>query len=129
MLEKSKKNFTIFGKLTVIKTLCLPQIKHIVTLVPNQGKIFIRELDVEFNTIINNNNPSLVDLTTRHMSKEKEGLKIMNIYAFWKAFRMSWFHRLTISSSTWAKLHNAEVFPKCLATTYFEKKYMLLSSI
>ena len=61
---------TVFGKLTVIKTLCLPKLNHIVTVVPNPNLTYINELECEFRRFIHDNNPPVVDDVTRHMSKK-----------------------------------------------------------
>ena len=45
----------ILGKLTVIKTLCLPKLTHIVTVVPNPCLTYVTELESEFKSFINNN--------------------------------------------------------------------------
>ena len=66
----------MFGKLTVIKTLCLPKLNHIVTVVPNPNLTYVRELESEFRLFINDNNPSVVCDITRHMSKKLGGLGI-----------------------------------------------------
>ena len=63
------RHLTVFGKLTVIKTLCLPKLTHIVTVVPNPCSTFITELETEFKHFITNNCPSVVCEVTRHMRK------------------------------------------------------------
>ena len=76
-MEKVKKELhswkfrflTVFGKLTVIKTLCLPKLNHIVTVVPNPNLTYVKELEREFRLFIHDNNPPVVDDVTRHMSK------------------------------------------------------------
>ena len=42
------RHLTIFGKLVVIKTLCLPKLTHIVSVIPNPCSTFITELETEF---------------------------------------------------------------------------------
>ena len=125
-IEKVKKELhswkyiflTVFGKLTVIKTLCLPKLNHIVTVVPNTNLIYIKELESEFRLFINDNNPSVVDDVTRHMSKKLGGLGMIDINLFWKAIRLSWLRRLINSNATWAKMHRADTFPyTCLLYT------------
>ena len=56
-------------------------------MVPNHSIIFIREMERENNTFINNNNPTVVNTVTRHISKERGGLGMINIDAFWKTLR------------------------------------------
>ena len=92
---------TIFGKVTVIKTLCLPKLNHIVSVVPNPNLAHLKQLESELKTFIFDNNPNVVDETTRHMTKQQGGLGIPNINNHWHALRMSWFRRSIDSRSTW----------------------------
>ena len=64
---------TVFGKLTVIKTLCLPKLTHMVTVVANPCLTYVTELESEFKSFINNNNPSVVNDITRLMHKKTWG--------------------------------------------------------
>ena len=73
---------TIFGKLTVIKTMCLPKLTHIVTVLPNPCSTFVTELESEFNFFINDKNMSVVNDVTRHMHKKIGGLGMFNINFF-----------------------------------------------
>ena len=50
---------TVFGKITVIKTMCLPKLNHIVTVVPNPYLTYLKQLDFEFKKIINEKKPLL----------------------------------------------------------------------
>ena len=72
-------------------------------MVPNPNLTYVRELESEFRLFIKDNNPSVVDDVTRHMSKELGGLGMINVSLFWKAIRMSWLRRLINSNATWAK--------------------------
>ena len=60
----------VFGKLTVIKTMCLPKLTHIVTVVPNLCLTYVTELESEFKSFINDKNPYVVNDVTRHMHKK-----------------------------------------------------------
>ena len=55
---------TIFGKITVIKTLCLPKLNHIVSVVPNPNIAHLNQLESELKTFISDNNPNDVDERT-----------------------------------------------------------------
>ena len=100
----------MFRKLTIIKTLCLPKLNHIVTVVPNSNLTYVKELENEFRAFINDNNPSVVDDLTRHMSKKLGGLGMIDVNLFWKAIRLSWLRRIIDSKAMWAKLHKADTF-------------------
>ena len=115
-LDKVKKELnswrhrylTLFGKITVIKTLCIPKFTHIATVIPSLTITQIKEIDKEFEHFLSENNPSVVDRTTRYMGKKELGLGMINISHFWKSIKLSWLRRLTYSKSTWAKMHRAD---------------------
>ena len=142
-LNSRKHRFlNFFGKVTVIKTLCLPKLNHIVSVVPNPNLAHLKQLESELKTFIFDNNPNVVDETTRHMTKQQGGLGILNINNFMRALRMSWFRRSIESKSTWSKLHRQEVSPhafdpvksnfdslnkaKAICTNPFWKEYIRL---
>ena len=102
---------TVFGKITVIKTMCLPKFTHIATVIPSLSLKRINEIEREFEIFINHKNPSVTDKTTRYMTKEEGGLGMITINIFWRAIRMSWLRRLNNSKSTWAILHQTETKP------------------
>ena len=84
---------SVFGKITVIKTMCLPKLNHIVSVVPNPNLTYLQQLETEFKKFISDNNPNVVDETTRHMTKQNGGLGMVNVNNFWKALQLSWFRR------------------------------------
>ena len=73
---------TVFGKITVIKIMCLPKLIHIVMVVPNPNLTHLQQLETELKKIFNDNNPHVVDETMRHMPKKLGGLGMLNINNF-----------------------------------------------
>ena len=67
----------MFGKITVIKTLCLPKLNHIVSVVPNPSLTHLKLLESELKMFISDNNPNIVDETTRHMAKNMVDLRFL----------------------------------------------------
>ena len=104
---------TIYGKVTVIKSLCIPKINHIVAVVPSFSIAHLKVLESELKFFILDGNPNVVDEKTRKMAVKDGGFGIPNINLFWKSIRMSWLRRLIGSEATWAKLHKYEVAPFC----------------
>ena len=76
---------TVVGKITVIKTMCLPKFTHIATVIPNLSLDQIKPIERDFELFINNNNPSVTDETTRYMGKKDGGLGMKKNYHFWKS--------------------------------------------
>ena len=102
---------TIFGKVTVIKTMCLPKLNHIAVVVPSPSCILVKALESESTQFISWNNPSVVDDNTRKMPIKEGRFGIPRVNLFWKAIRMSWLRRSAESDSTWLRLHKQEVYP------------------
>ena len=72
----------MFGKITVIKTLCIPKFTHIATVIPSLSVTQIKEIDKEFENFLSENNRSVVDRTTRYMGRKELGLGILHISHF-----------------------------------------------
>ena len=73
---------TVSGKITVIKTMCLPKFTHIATVIPSLSLKRIKEIEREFEIFLNSNNPSVTDKTTRYMARKENGLGMLKINAF-----------------------------------------------
>ena len=52
---------TVFGIITVIKTMCLPKFTCISTVIPSLSLTRINEIEKEFKQLISDNNPSVTD--------------------------------------------------------------------
>ena len=91
--------------------MCIPKFTHIATVIPSLSIRRIKEIEREFELILNYNNPSVTDRVTRYMSEEDGGLGMIKINHFWRSIKMSWLRRLPFSKSTWADLHRAETKP------------------
>ena len=102
---------TIFGKVTVIKTMCIPKLNHIAVVVPNPSCTHLRSLELELKQFIARNNPNVVDEKTRKMAVKEGGFGVPNVNTFWESIRMFWLRRSIGSESTWFKLHQQAVFP------------------
>ena len=73
---------TIFGKITVIKTMCLPKLNHVVAIVPNPSIAHLKTLESELKFFIADGNPNVVDETTRKMAVKHGGFGVPNINTF-----------------------------------------------
>ena len=71
-----------------MKTLCLPKLNHVVSVVPNPSLAHLKLLESELRIFISDNNSNVVDKTTRHMAIKHGGFGVPNINTFWKSLRM-----------------------------------------
>ena len=92
---------TIFGKLTILKTLCIPKFTHIAMVIPNLCVNKINEIEGCWENFIKTNSSLSVDQNTRYNTKQNLGLKMLNIADFWQLVRLSLLHRLPYSKATW----------------------------
>ena len=67
-----------------MKTLCMPKFMHIATVIPSLSITQIKKIDKEFEHFLTENNPSVVDKTTRYMGRKNLGLGMLRITHFWK---------------------------------------------
>ena len=88
---------TVFGKITVIKTMCLPKFTHIATVIPSLSLKRMKEIEREFEIFLNNNNPSITNKTTRYIAKKRNCLGMPKVNTFWRAMKISWLRRLSSS--------------------------------
>ena len=99
--------------MTVIKTLCLPKLTHIATVIPDLSTTRIREIESCWEKFISEGNRSPVDQKTRYASKSENGLGMLKLADFWLSLRLSWLRRLPYTKSIWGKLHKEEVGKLC----------------
>ena len=73
---------TIFVKVMVIKTMCLPKLNHVVAVVPNPSVAHLKLLESELKLFIAYKNPNVVNEATRQMGVKHGGYGIHNINSF-----------------------------------------------
>ena len=56
---------TIFGKVTVMKTMCLPKLNHMASVVPNPSVAHLKLLESELKLFITDKNQNVVNETSR----------------------------------------------------------------
>ena len=103
------RHLTIFGKITVTKTLCLPKFTHITAVIPNLCMTKLNKIEKEWETFIKMNGCPTDDKETRYLSKKENGLGMLKLSVFWRSVRRSWLRRQTTTKSTWKMLHLEEV--------------------
>ena len=91
---------TIVGKITVIKTFCLPEVMHIASVIPRLCLTKLNEVEKEWKAFIKLNSSHTVDKETRYLPKKNEGLGMLRLYVFWRSVRMSWLRCLVSTNST-----------------------------
>ena len=76
------RHLSIFNKLTVIKTLCLPKLTHIATVILNLSSTKISEIEACWKNSIKDGNKCPLERKTRYASKSKNGLGMLKLADF-----------------------------------------------
>ena len=106
VLSWSNRSLTLFGKVTIIKSLIIPQITYLLSILPNPEISYFKEIDkVIFSFLWDNQPPNL----SRTMVLRKiafGGLNVPDIYAYSKSIKLHWLQKVLDGSfeSSWKSL-------------------------
>ena len=88
------RTLTVYGKLTVIKTLALSKLSHLALVLPNLDKNKLKILETLFFKFLWSNKPDKVSRDHVKLPEKAGGLGLVDIKQFWSSLKFSW---LTIS--------------------------------
>ena len=92
------------AKKTVIKSLALSKITHLSIVLPHFSAKLIKDLECLLFGFIWDNKPDKVKRTTSVLPQKMGGLGMVSLEHFWRALRISWLRRLSVSGSFWTKI-------------------------
>lgn len=92
------KKLTPFGKISIIKSNILSKGIHVMTSLPTTEK-FLHDVNSLLYSFLWDNKPDKVKRKTVCRDKSSGGLKMVNVYHFEKALKLSWIRRLL--NETW----------------------------
>lgn len=98
-----KRDMSILGKITVIKSLALSKVVHLLIALPDPPEIFTQTLTKEFYNFIWNGGPDRVKREILTESYEKGGLKMINIQHFTAALKLTWIKRFVTKPDAWSE--------------------------
>ncbi|XP_056014216.1 uncharacterized protein LOC130052654 [Ostrea edulis] len=99
LLKHWEKRFlTPIGNITVIKTLTLPLLNHILMSIPNPSELYCKNLEKLFFSFIWNNSTHRVKKEVIVKKYEDGGLKMVNLMSFIASMKLFWVRHLIFSS-------------------------------
>ncbi len=103
-LYKSK-SLSLVGKVTVIKTLMIPKLIHILSVIPSEEKAIYNteKLILDF---LWDGKPPKISYNQLSETYEHGSLKLTSVKTLVKALRISWIKRLITSDGLWQSLAN-----------------------
>ena len=95
------RTLTVFGKITVIKSLALSKLGHLALVLPSLNSIQINELEKTISNFMWGGKPDKVSREHAKMSEKSGGLGMVDIKLFWTALKFSWVRRLCATKAFW----------------------------
>ena len=105
----SFRNMTVFGRVSLVKSLALSKLTHIVQVIPNPKKEKINRLQKMINSFIWTGSHCSKVVVRGEISEqpmEQGGLAIPNVNTFWKSLKAVWINRLVAAPEKckWARV-------------------------
>ena len=101
-----RRNLSLMGKITVIKSLLLSKLVHILTALPNPSDEDIKKINNIFYKFIWNDGADKIKRARIVQDHHNDGLKMIDLRSFIKGLKISWLKRLYWANvdSPWAHL-------------------------
>ena len=105
----NKRYLTPLGKVTVLKSLILSKIIHILTSLPNPTLRTVEAIENMCMDFIWNGKRNKIKKTIMHQDIHNGGLGMPSIKAFIESLKITWLRRLKSESSSWVRLLNTMI--------------------
>ena len=107
-LNWSKRILTPLGKITVIKSLALSKINHLILSLPNPSKQIIDELQKMFYQYLWDKKPDKIKRNVITQNYADGGLRMTEIGTFIKALKLTWLRRILLNINKYSEFLNTE---------------------
>ena len=97
----SKRYLSLIGKITVIKTLVIPKLVYLLSVLPWPGSHFIQTVEDMFRRFIWNNGKARISLIQLQKDIPEGGFKLTDLVTFNLALKISWIKRLIKGIGNW----------------------------
>ena len=110
----NKRNLTLLGRVTVVKSLALSKIVHFLISLPSPQKNFLREIDKKFYKFLWRQKPPKISKKTLEKDFKDGGLQMVNIEQFEHTLKAKWLKKNLTNKGGWADIpvdHNIDAIP------------------
>jgi hypothetical protein len=99
----SKRSLTLFGKVTIIKSLIVPQLTYLLSVLPNPGQNYLKDIDSLIFNFLWDNKPPKIKREVILQKANQGDLIITDIYIYSKSVKFQWIKKLldSLFSSSW----------------------------
>ena len=101
------RKLTVLGRITVVKTLIISKITHLLISLPNPPDTITKQINKLLYNFIWQNKPEKIKREILIQDYNKGGIKMLHFSNFMMALKASWIKRLLTSDSKWVTLFQA----------------------
>ena len=123
LIQWSKRKLTPYGKITIIKSLAMAKMNHYIMSLPNPSYHFLKDLNRLFYNFVWNNKIDRVKRTVAIKPYKQGGLKMIDIFSFINALKITWIRRSIQKESKWLSLLY-HMYPKLQKFHIFGIRYV-----
>ena len=121
-LNWSKRILTPLGKITVIKSLALSKINHLILALPNPSKKKIDELQIMFYQYLWDKKPDKIKRTVITQNYTEGGLRMIDVGTFMNSLKLTWLRRILRNRNKYNDFIHIE-FPFIIEGLQYGSKY------
>ena len=100
----SKRNLTVIGKITVVKTLMLPVLNHLILTLPNPNEKIIKNINNLFYSFIWSSPIHRVKREVLQKDYAEGGLKMIDLNMFITALKCTWVRKIFGKEGKWKSI-------------------------
>ncbi len=100
----TKRDLTPFGKVTVIKTLIISKIVHILISLPTPNKNILTRINKMLYEFLWDGKPDKIKRSIAKQKLENGGIGMIDIDSFAKALKVTWIRRILEGDTMWKKI-------------------------
>ena len=102
--QYGRKNLSLMAKVTVVKTMALPQLVHILSVTPSPDLVTFRKIEDMFSKFIWNSKTGKVNRNLLAQEYARGGLKLPHLKSYNSALKIKWIKMVTTGGKNWISL-------------------------
>ena len=119
----SKRDLTPFGKVTVIRTLIISKIVHILISLPTPSKKVMLKINKMLYEFLWDGKPDKLKREIAKQKIENGGINMIDISLFEKSLKLTWVRRLLLGNQKW-KSYATTIYPELNEIQNFGNNYL-----
>lgn len=109
-LNWSKRVLTPLGKITVIKSLALSKINHLILSLPHPSEKVLKDIQSLFYNYLWDKGPDKIKRSVVIQNYDKGGLRMVDVNNFMNSLKLTWVRRVLVSTSKYITIVK-EIYP------------------